>query len=399
MKTKIIVTLTAMRPSALPRLLCLALSLPWVSTSGYAASSHSHHEHIPEPAMTDMADMGDMPGPGTTAMPASTVVLRAPLPAPSLAQKPDKAAEKAPALAQEPAPATPLTTQPATLTTSATPSATKHVHHPTESLEHLAELTPPLITPIVDGKGLRDPDAYSGGFSLHSGPYLAANPHHMHAHDQQRYASFMLDRLEWADLGSAKGNAGHGNPLNYELQADYGNREGTLWLRWEGELSGSELEHSQTELGWRRPMDAFWDAEAAIRLDQSTGPSRRWLGLGISGLAPYWIHTRVMAYVGPQQRVAVQAQFERDFFLSQRLILSAEAHALAYGQSDPANNIGSGLSQLDGGLRLRYDLSRQFSPYVGVRWENRFGKTATFDRLAGNQPHDSQWLVGLRGWF
>ncbi len=394
MKTKIIVTLTAMRPSALPRLLCLALSLPWVSTSGYAASSHSHHGHTPEPAMTNMgnmADMGDMPG--MTAMPAS----KASTPAPSLAQKPDKAPNKAPAPAQEPAP--PLGTKTSTPTPSAIPDATEHVHHPTASPEHLAELTPPLIIPIVDGKGLRDPDAYSGGFSLHSGPYLASNPHHMHAHDQQRYASFMLDRLEWADLGSANGNAGHGNPLNYELQADYGNREGTLWLRWEGELSGSELEHSQTELGWRRPMDAFWDAEAAVRLDQSTGPSRRWLGLGISGLAPYWIHTRVMAYVGPQQRVAVQAQFERDFFLSQRLILSAEAHALAYGQSDPANSIGSGLSQLDGGLRLRYDLSRQFSPYVGVRWENRFGKTATFDRLAGNQPHDSQWLVGLRGWF
>ena len=397
MKTKIIVTLTAMRPSALPRLLCLALSLLWVSTSGYAASIHSHHEHIPEPAMTDMADMGDLPGPGTTAMPASTVVLRAPSPAPSLAQKPDKAPNKAPAPTQEPAP--PLSTKTSTPTPSAIPDATEHVHHPTESPEHLAELTPPLITPIVDGKGLRDPDAYSGGFSLHSGPYLADNPHDMHAHDQQRYASFMLDRLEWADLGSANGNAGHGNAVSYELQADYGNRESTLWLRSEGELSGSELEHSQTELGWRRPMDAFWDAEAAIRLDQSTGPSRRWLGLGISGLAPYWIHTRVIAYAGAQQRVAVQAQFERDFFLSQRLILSAEAHALAYGQSDPANSIGSGLSQLDGGLRLRYDLSRQFSPYVGVRWENRFGKTATFDRLAGNQPHDSQWLVGLRGWF
>ncbi|MDX1301524.1 copper resistance protein B [Photobacterium sp.] len=51
------------------------------------------------------------------------------------------------------------------------------------------------------------------------------------------------------------------------------------------------------------------------------------------------------------------------------------------------------------GLRMRYEFSRQFSPYLGVEWAAKFGDTKSMAEDAGKQTDEISWLAGIRFWF
>ena len=81
-----------------------------------------------------------------------------------------------------------------------------------------------------------------------------------------------------------------------------------------------------------------------------------------------------------------------ELLLTQRLILQPEIEANLYGRSDALRGVADGLSDATVGLRLRYEIRRQFAPYVGVVWTHRNGDGA----LHGS---DTQFVAGLRVWF
>jgi copper resistance protein B len=70
-----------------------------------------------------------------------------------------------------------------------------------------------------------------------------------------------------------------------------------------------------------------------------------------------------------------------------------------YSKRDPSRGIGSGLSDLDTGLRLRYELSRKFAPYIGVAYNGKFGETADFTRAEGGTVNDVRSIFGIRLWY
>ncbi len=70
-----------------------------------------------------------------------------------------------------------------------------------------------------------------------------------------------------------------------------------------------------------------------------------------------------------------------------------------YSKDDEAVGIGSGLSDMELGLRLRYEIRREFAPYIGVNWTGKFGQTADFARDEGEDTSDVQIVAGIRAWF
>jgi copper resistance protein B len=104
-------------------------------------------------------------------------------------------------------------------------------------------------------------------------------------------------------------------------------------------------------------------------------------------------------YVADQGRAAARIAAERDFLFTQHLILQPELELNAYTQDDPVNQIGSGLSELEVGLRLRYEPRREFATYLGLAWTHHFGTTASLLRSVGNDSQQWQALAGLRIWF
>jgi copper resistance protein B len=136
-----------------------------------------------------------------------------------------------------------------------------------------------------------------------------------------------------------------------------------------------------------------------VRYDSGEGPNRGWLAFGVQGLAPYWFETDISAYLGEGGRTALRIETDYELLLTQRLILQPRVEVNAYGRDDTRRGLGSGLSDMTAGLRLRYEIRREFAPYVGVEWAGTFGDSRDLARANGEEAYATRLVAGLRFWF
>lgn len=213
----------------------------------------------------------------------------------------------------------------------------------------------------------------------------------MQMEDDAPFGMVLLDQLEWREINGADAQV-------WEFDAWYGDDYHKLWFETEGERVDGE-EEGRVELMWDRIISPWWSLQTGVRQDFGEGPSRTWLDLGIQGLAPYFFEIDAAIYLGEQGRTAARFSGEYDVLLTQRLILQPELELRLYGKDDPENGIGSGLALAEIGVRLRYEIWREFAPYVGVHWERRFGRTGDLAREAGDDVSDFVVVAGIRAWF
>ncbi len=209
--------------------------------------------------------------------------------------------------------------------------------------------------------------------------------------DEHVYYHLLFDELE--------GRLGADNSFRWEGEAWAGTDENRLWLKTEGEQTGNTLEDGQQELFYDRPITTFFDIQAGIRSDIDSRAGRTWAALGIEGLAPMFFQTSATGYVDGRGRLAAKLEGSYDLLLTQRLVLQPQAELNFYSRNDPARRIGSGLSDIDLGLRLRYEILRKFAPYAGLTFENKFGDTAAFARADGKRRAELRLATGIRIWF
>jgi copper resistance protein B len=209
--------------------------------------------------------------------------------------------------------------------------------------------------------------------------------------DNGTFGMVMLDQFEWRKVDRE-------DALATQADAWYGNDYNKAWFKAEGEIIGGEYE-GRTELLWDRVVSRWFNLQAGIRHDLDEGPSRSWLAFGVQGLAPYWLEIEATAYVGDAGRTALRFSGEYEVLFTQRLILQPEVDVDIYGKDDPKNGIGAGLSEAEFALRLRYEIRREFAPYVGVVWSRRFRDTADFARREGLSKEDFELTAGIRAWF
>ena len=231
----------------------------------------------------------------------------------------------------------------------------------------------------------RDADAYAEGVARHPMPGMdMADDHH--------FGQLLVNELEYS-----RGSGQRGQSLDAE--AWWGGDLNKLWLKAESRRSESRLEELRTEALWDRNFATFWSSQAGVRHDTGGGPARNWLALGVQGLAPYWFETEAALYFGRSGAVAARGEVRYDLRLTQQLRLEPKLEANLYSKADPARGIGAGLSDLQFGLRLRYEMQRQFAPYIGFTWDRKFGGTANFARAAGEPASVRQFVAGVRMWF
>ena len=239
----------------------------------------------------------------------------------------------------------------------------------------------------------RDPHAYSGGYTLGSGAYALPGPRILRLSDEHNFGGLLVDRLERTYARDG------GNATAYEIQGWFGRDYNRLVVKAEGEVAKGKLQEARTELLWGRAIATFWDTQLGVRYDSGEGPDRGWLAFGVQGLAPYWFEVDAAAYVGNDGRTALRLGAEYELLLTQKLILQPRIEVNMYGKSDEARGIGSGLSEAQAGLRLRYEFTRQIAPYIGVERAGTFGRTADLARAEGEKTGETRWVAGVRFWF
>jgi len=159
------------------------------------------------------------------------------------------------------------------------------------------------------------------------------------------------------------------------------------------------IEQASGEVLWGHSFSRWWDVVAGARQDFRPGPGRTWAAVGLQGLAPYWFEVEATAYVGEGGRTRLRLEVEYELLLTNKLILQPVVEVEAFGKADRARGIGAGLSSLETGLRLRYELRRELAPYVGVTWDRKLFGTADLARAAGQNAGAGRLTFGLRTWF
>jgi len=219
----------------------------------------------------------------------------------------------------------------------------------------------------------------------------------MQMDDAAWFGKAMFDRLEWRDGDRGEGLA------EWDGQAWYGGDYNKLWLRTEGKYvaNGTDtgIRDADVEILWNRVISRWWNLQVGGRRDFGPGQSRTWAAVGLEGLAPQWFETQATFYVSDEGRTAARLKAQYDLLVTQRLVLQPLAEVNLYGRSDPQHELGSGLSDLEVSLRLRYELRRELAPYIGLVWLHRFGGTADLVRAAGGEASDLELALGLRVWF
>lgn len=153
-------------------------------------------------------------------------------------------------------------------------------------------------------------------------------------------------------------------------------------------------------LFYSRLIAPFWDAKAGAQLSLFANRQTRAAFLaGVEGLAPFGIHLDVVAGISETGIASLRLEADYDILLSQKLIAQPFAEAMLASGNDPAIGLGAGLPRLEVGLRLRYEIEKEFAPFVGVSFEQFTGNTASF-AVADGEP-TSRWraLAGLKVWF
>jgi copper resistance protein B len=202
----------------------------------------------------------------------------------------------------------------------------------------------------------------------------------------------MIDQLEVRNTNGS-------DPFVWDAQAWVGKDLHKLWFKTEGERVDGETEETELQALYSRAIAPFWDFQVGWRREFQPGSNRDWLAIGFEGLAPYLFEVDAALFIGESGRTAARLEAEYEFLFTQRLILTPEVELNFHGKDDPGRGIGSGLSDTEAGLRLRYEIKREIAPYVGINWTKQFGDTADFARQAGEDVSDTQYLVGIRAWF
>ena len=213
-------------------------------------------------------------------------------------------------------------------------------------------------------------------------------------HDNEIFATFIADRVEY--------RTGDGeNDLLWDFQAWIGSDYRRLYLESEGEwlVEPDEAEEALLELLYGFNISVYWDLRFGVRHDFKPGPERTFGAFGLQGLAPYWFEAEATAYISEDGDISAEIEAEYDLLLSQKLILQPRLETGLALQEVEEHGVGRGFTDLELGLRLRYEIRREFAPYIGVSWSRQLGETADLAREEGEEAAVTRFVAGVRFWF
>ncbi|WP_109261380.1 copper resistance protein B [Hyphobacterium indicum] len=210
----------------------------------------------------------------------------------------------------------------------------------------------------------------------------------------QRQFFFQTDRFEYQVRDDEE-------TLLWDINAWYGGRLNRLWIKSEAEYSFDHgaFEEARVEALWSRAISPYFDVQGGLAHDFEDGNGRTHAVAALQGLAPYWFEVDVSAYLSDRGELTGSAEAEYELLLTQRLILQPRAELAWSAEDIPSLETGAGFTSLQAGLRLRYEIVRQFAPYVGVEWTRQLGETADYARAAGVDPESTAIVAGVRVWF
>jgi copper resistance protein B len=215
-------------------------------------------------------------------------------------------------------------------------------------------------------------------------------------HAEHGAMNFSQIMLNIAEIRPDKGKEG----VRWDGEGWFGGDINRLTIKSEGEgRLGDRLESAEVQALYSRAIDAYWNLQAGVRHDFRPNPDRTYATIGIEGLAPYWFEVEGALFLSNKGDLLARAEAYYDQRITNRLVLQPRVELNFAAQDVPETRTGSGLSDAELGLRLRYEFAREFAPYVGVSWERKIGDSARYARADGDERTAAGVVLGVRFWF
>ncbi|MCC6920133.1 MAG: copper resistance protein B [Alphaproteobacteria bacterium] len=190
----------------------------------------------------------------------------------------------------------------------------------------------------------------------------------------------------------------HGGLFTWDVDGWIGGDAERVWLRSEGEVAAGRTESAEIQLYYGWNVATYWDVLAGVR--QDIEPSgRTYLAASIVGLAPYFLDAEASAFLSDEGDLTGRLRQRFDLLLTNELIAEPYAELNLAAQDVPELGLGAGLTDMQLGLQLRYDVSRRFAPYVDAVWQEKLGETAGLARAAGEPAGQGSIRFGVRVLF
>ena len=207
---------------------------------------------------------------------------------------------------------------------------------------------------------------------------------------------YSLVMLDLAEVGFQKGR----ETYRFEGEAFTGGNINRFGIKFEGEGAfGGRLDDLELQALYSRAIAPYWNLQAGVRHDIRPDPSRTYVVAGVEGIAPYWFKVNAATFLSNKGEVRARVEASYDQRITQSLILQPRIEANVSFQDISAIGVGSGLTDFEAGLRLRYEIKQEIAPYIGVEWRKQTGATARFSRMVGEDPDTVSLVAGIRIWF
>ncbi len=185
-----------------------------------------------------------------------------------------------------------------------------------------------------------------------------------------------------------------GGLVNWEGSSAVGGDSEKFVVRTEGEMQNGHVERSELWGLYSRNVSDFWDLQAGLRQDFDPRPET-YLVVGVEGLAPWFIETGAHLFLSKRGNVAARIEQSIDLPVTQSLILQPHLKLDVSANDVPEDEIGTGLSRVEAGTRLRYEITRKFAPYIDLVYERALGNTARLKRADGGDAGDLTLRAGI----
>ncbi|WP_409410674.1 copper resistance protein B [Brevundimonas sp.] len=209
-----------------------------------------------------------------------------------------------------------------------------------------------------------------------------------------RSTAVLIDSIESSFGDGEKG-------YSWNAQGWTGGDINRFWWKTEGEGDfGGKLHEAEVQALYSRAIAPFWDVQAGVRQDfRPDGDDTTYLTVGVQGVAPYWFEMNAAAFLSTEGDLTARAEVEYDQRITQKWIVQPAIEVAMSASDIPELEIGSGLTSVTAGLRLRYEIRKEFAPYVGVEWSRSLGDTADYARARDEDAEDVRLIVGIKAWF
>ena len=204
--------------------------------------------------------------------------------------------------------------------------------------------------------------------------------------DDPLLAMVKADKLEYRD-------SDEGNLLVWEFDAWLGKDLNKFWLKLTGESLDGEVESNEVDLLYSKAIHPFWDIQFGFRHEFKPEPTEDWVGIGFMGVAPYLFEVDANIFINEDSVINARIDAEYEYMFTQKLVLVPNFEMSIYSDDNNARGIVSGLASAELGLRLHYEIKREFSPYIGINYEKKFGNSVV------EESSESQLVAGVSFWF